>query len=132
MTTQTTPPDDCIAEALRLAGSPPISIAILREHHQSAVYSTIWHLAATIHKLQEAEASFYEERVKYEERVLEAEMNAIATNRKLVVAVEALTSMRDDLLMRAEIDDGEKVVACGAGVWFRLNKALAQIKEANS
>jgi hypothetical protein len=56
MTTQTTLPDDYIAEALRLSGSPPISIAILREHYQSAVYSTIWHLAATIHKLREADA----------------------------------------------------------------------------
>lgn len=40
--------------------------------------------------------------------------------------LEALKDVRDDLLMRAELDRGEKIVACGAGVWVRLNAALAK------
>jgi len=39
---------------------------------------------------------------------------------------EASIALRDDLLMRAEIDirNGTKIVAASNGVWIRFNKAL--------
>lgn len=40
--------------------------------------------------------------------------------------LRAAKAIRDDLLMRAEIDRGDKIVACGAGVWVRLNRAIEE------
>lgn len=39
--------------------------------------------------------------------------------------VEALTAVHDDLLMRAEIEGDEKIVAVGTGVWVKVCNALA-------
>lgn len=47
---------------------------------------------------------------------------------------DAAIALRDDMLMRAERDkwqnDGELVVEAGAGVWSRLNIALAKLEKA--
>ena len=38
--------------------------------------------------------------------------------------LQAAIDIRDDLLERAEMDRGVKVVECGNGVWFRFNQAI--------
>ena len=48
-----------------------------------------------------------------------------ATEARAQGLVEALTAVHDDLLMRAEIEGDEKIVAVGTGVWVKVCNALA-------
>ena len=52
-----------------------------------------------------------------------------SANKKIAALIEAAEELRDDLLMRAEIDrEGIAVVAAGNGVWCRFNDALAAVR----
>ena len=97
MTTQTTPPDDCIAEALRLMGYPADRNAQeVREHAHAGMQwgrNVLAH-AATLEKLAAAEAERDALRLEiqalplFSTREVIAERDAIKA--KLAVAVEAL------------------------------------------
>ena len=60
-----------------------------------------------------------------DEAVQSALLAIQATEARAQGLVEALTAVHDDLLMRAEIEGDEKIVAVGTGVWVKVCNALA-------
>jgi hypothetical protein len=64
------------------------------------------------------------------DRWYDSEVRKPAERDALVVAlVEASEGLKQDLLNRAEWEDGERVVSAGAGAWFRFTTALAALQE---
>lgn len=60
-----------------------------------------------------------------DEAVQSALLAIQATEARALGLVGALTAVHDDLLMRAEIEGDEKIVAVGTGVWVKVCNALA-------